>query len=208
MRNSPIESIHVVERKISDRQVLFPQHDERQTEFGIHSGGDGAFVNVRPCDDVPPIRSLIGARALNKLRSDGLEKSIPSATDAVSMFTPRYVGETSARSGMVVSNAIGKGVSAAARYGINAAVSPVSPVAMLPEAINPRFNQMGLKPWVIFCGDSKNILVALRCALVRSWRATLGKESTVCHFHRSRSYFWRHLLSLTTKAPSWMALTS
>lgn len=74
-KKSPIESMQVVERNTSSRDVLFPQQDDAQTA-GPQPGGDAALVKTRPCEDVPPIRSLTGAIALIRLRKDGLEKSI------------------------------------------------------------------------------------------------------------------------------------
>ena len=83
-----MESMHVVESKTSDLKVLLPLHSEAHTDVP-QPGSDGASVKTRPWLDVPPIRICSGANGFTRLRRDGLEKSIPAATDAVSIFIPR-----------------------------------------------------------------------------------------------------------------------
>lgn len=95
-------------RLTSSRYVLAPQQDEAQTA-GPQLDGDGALVKTSPCEEVPPIRNLIGPIAFNRFRSEGLLKSIPAAIEAASMFTPRYFSDTLVRNGCAVSKVIGSG---------------------------------------------------------------------------------------------------
>jgi len=73
-RRSPMESMQSVVINTCDRNEAFPQQLDLQT---LHPGGEPAFVKVRPCEAVPPMRILIGARFFSKFRRFWLAKSMP-----------------------------------------------------------------------------------------------------------------------------------